>query len=241
MGNSSNRIIIVLLAALLIVSVGLLIGSGACSRGGGGGSASDAISVGDSFTSDKSASSSVTSNSEGASTMNGYEDMTTDELRALLDADAAPVGSNPRDASISSAVTTAAETYSSLDQRGFTNVELSADFDMDGTYVGMRTIDSLSSDKYPSYMAFYESDKGIAWIIYINDGNYIAVPLGSADTTLSKQVVFSESEYVTQYDGDRNEYSEFALSNLPNMSGVKVARIDKTILDSYTIDSLEKV
>ena len=242
MNGNSNKIVVIVAVFLVVVMLTLLIGAGSCSGSGGGAAVVDAPDGGGASSGDASISSTATtSDAQGFSPSNGYEDTTVDELRAMINDDHAPVGSNARDAATSSSAISAAEAFGSLDERGFGDVEVSADFDVNGTYIETRAVDGASDDRYPSYQAYYASEQGVAWLVYINDGNYIATPLGSEKSALPNRIVLSESDYVTQYDGDRNEYSEFALDSLPNAVGKRVARIDKPTLDSYSISDLEKM
>jgi len=197
----------------------------AVSCGGGGGASSDAAPAG---------------GPAGVSSA-GYRDMTVDELRELINADAPPAGGNARSAATSPGVASAAQTYADLEDRGFAGIELCSDFDIEGNYTGMKSLDRASGAKRPSYTAYYTSERGVLWIVYVNDGCYAARPLGGEGGPLAKTIVLSENDYVTQYDGDRNEYSDFELDSLSEAVGLKVQRLDKSTLDTYSVDYLEKV
>ena len=237
MNEASNKIVVGVLAVLVVLLAVLLASAGSCAPSGGGG-ASPAASSGASTPTESTSESLL---SDDSSAEQDVQDMSIEEFKQLLSEDNAPVGSNPRSAYTSNDVTTAAQTYESIRQRGFKDIEIWSDFDIDGTYVGTVTIDESSSSKYPSYKAFYVSDKNVTWLVYVNCGKYAAVPLGDSDGALSKSVILAESDTITQYDGMKNEYSDFDLAALAGVTGVKVAKIDKATLDSYSTDDLNRM
>ena len=225
MKSNANRIVLVVAVVLVVATLVLVFSSGSCSGSGGGVPNSSSLM----------ASKSSNENQEEV------DDMTVDEFRAMLDSVSAPVGENARSASRSAGVQTTSQAMAMLSQRGFADLSLLADYALDGTYQGSTSLDQASSEKYPSYKATYTSITGVAWVICINDGSCFAVPIGTTDGLFEQQYILSEKDYVTQYDGTRNEYSDFALANLSDAKGIKVDRVDKATLDSYTIDAIEKL
>lgn len=152
----------------------------------------------------------------------------------------APVGENARDAQTSADVPTTTQVYEEAETRGFGDTQVQASFDLQGTYHDPTTLDEASEEAYPSYHFPYTSAQGVYWIIYVNDGNYLAVPFSRGGEVLSHQVVFSERDYITQYDGLKNEYSDFALDELTDgIVGVRVDSVDAATLDTYTFEQLE--
>lgn len=152
----------------------------------------------------------------------------------------APVGANARNAQGSTEAPTAAQVYEGADARGFGGVEVQASFDAEGNYHDPAIVDEASQATWASYCFPYTSAQGIYWLITVNDGNYLAVPISRGDELLSHQLVFTEQDHITQYDGLKNEYSDFALDELTDgIVGVRVDSLDAATLDAYTFEQLE--
>lgn len=152
----------------------------------------------------------------------------------------APVGDNARDAQTATETPTAAQVYEETTIRGFDDAKVQASFDLEGNYHDLATLDEASDSVWPSYNFEHVSPHGILWMVYINDGMYIAVPLSHNGEALSHQLIFTEHDYVTQYDGLKNEYSDFAFDELPDdVTGIRVDSLNAATLDSYTFEQLE--
>lgn len=230
MQGTTKRIIIAVCAAVLAVAV-LFVGiTGA--RGGG--------------SSQVPASSSPAENGEKGTDATQTEEAAAQEPASNESAQSsppstAPVGENERNAQASEDVTTTAEVYENANTRGFDGARIEADFDLNGTYHDLVVLDEESASKYPSYSFSYVSAENILWRVVVNDGKYVAVPLQYNGEAFTKQIVFSENDYVTQYDGLKNEYSDFSLDVLAQQGivGVRVDAVDAATLDSYSFDQLE--
>lgn len=233
MGNNANKIVAVVAAVLVVAVIAMVMGS-VGNVGGGGGPVAPAPS-----------STNATQQGSESLPANGSEDtgdMTLDEFEALLDAYDAqqPVGENARDAATSPDVPSVSTVYQEVEQRGFDEAEVQADFDINGTYHDPETVDEASGEKYPSYSMYYTSTQNVIWIVFVNDGNYIAVALGEdGGETFQKEIILTESSTITQYDGTRNQFSEFDISQIDDAVCIQVARIDKDTLDSYSPTQLE--
>lgn len=155
-------------------------------------------------------------------------------------ADGVSSGSNERSPKDSDAVQSQAEVRSQLANRGFEDVEISSDYDIDGNYTGGE-LDENASDKRPSYVVNYISADDVIWYMYINDGKYFAVPMAIGGVSPDKEVVLSETDYITRYDGTANTYSDLSFGQLGDVIAVKVDRIDRETLDSYTGERLESM
>ena len=103
--------------------------------------------------------------------------MTREELEEALSTSTAPVGDNARDAALSQTVPTVSNVYAELKRRGFEDFAVQADFAIDGTYTGTTSLEEGSSEKRPSYVSFYTSSSDVIWLVYVNDGCYMAVPM----------------------------------------------------------------
>lgn len=164
----------------------------------------------------------------------------TDTSEVDLTTSTAPVGENARDAQSSQEVPTASQVYEEADTRGFGDAEVQASFDVTGSYHDPATLDETSQETWASYSFPYTSAQGVYWLIYVNDGNYLAVPVSHGSEVLSHQLIFTEQDHITQYDGIKNEYSDFALDELTDgIVGIRVDSLDAATLDTYTFEQLE--
>ena len=242
MGNA-NKIVIAVVIVLAVIMLAFALGSGSCGSSGAGGGATAPVASEASSASSGSGSVSGSSSAASASSADEDYDQLYESLMAQLSQGTGPVGANARDASGAADVLTASAVVADLAQRGFENVELTASFDASGTYLGNAKIDSLSNEKYPSYNISYESPSGVSWQIVVNGASHLAVPIAATGVSLPKEIIVTESDTVTQYDGIRNQYSEFTFSEIAaeGAVGVKVGRVDKMTLDSYTPAALARM
>lgn len=240
MNGNANKVVLALAAALTAALLALVISSGG-SRGGGGGSAP-------SQPADAAGEQPGQEQPEGAEAPQqeatpGYDpsaerQMSLEELEQELESSTVPVGDNPRDAATSPKVPTTAEAYGQAADRGFGDLQLMADFSLDGSYSDPHPLDASSADRYPSYKMLYTAQTGVIWAVYVNEGAYLAIPLGTPEQQLGKEIILSESDVVTQYDGSRNQYSDFPIDGLTDEVGVRVRRVDAATLDSYPLATL---
>lgn len=243
MQNNANRIVIAAAVALVAVVLVLMMGSGLNGGGGGGGSTPNTtVTTDQNQQQDSDAQGFTDSNvqvtSEATGTSSG-NDMTIDELENLIAQQSVPAGQNARDAASSPNVPAANSVYQEVAQRGFEDAEVLADFDLGGTYEDPHTLDESSTEKYPSYSMIYQSEQGVVWVVYVNDGSYIAVPLGGDNGALAKEIIVVEDDSVVQYDGTKNEFSDQPISSITDAVVIQVNRVDKATLDSYTATQLE--
>ena len=76
--------------------------------------------------------------------------------------------------------------------------------------------------------------------MYVNDGCYLAVPIGVVGgDAFERQVILAETDAITQYDGTKNQFSDFPVASITDATCVRVDRIDKPTLDSYAPSQLE--
>ncbi len=232
MQGTAKKIVVAVCAVVLVVAV-LFVGING-TRGDSTNQASASSSSSPAKDSEESTSAAQT---EGSAT----QEPSSNESAQSLPPSTAPVGENERDVQASEGVTSTAEVYEDSNMRGFDGAKIEADFDLDGTYHDIVVLDEESVSKYPSYSFSYVSAENVLWRVVVNDGKYVAVPMQHNGEVLSKQIVFSENDYVTQYDGLKNEYSDFSLDVLEQQGivGVRVDVVDAATLDSYSFDQLE--
>lgn len=191
---------------------------------------------------DAAASTDAGSGETSSSTTEGDSyDEQLEELLEQVDAQSAPVGANARDAAQEQGVPSVAELSAQLASRGFPTMDIIAPFDMAGTYQGDAVLDPDATQRYPSYQMTYQSEQGVQWVVVVNAQHYLAVPLGVNGTALQRQIILAESDVVVQYDGTKAQYSDFGFDELEDAVGVKVPRIDKATLDSYTAQKLREI
>lgn len=172
-----------------------------------------------------------------APTDDSYEARRDQLLDELADHQA-PVGDNARDAAQEQGILTVAELSKQLADRGFPPLEITANFDLAGTFLDGAVLDSDSEERYPSYQMIYRSNQGVAWVIAVNAQAYFAVPVAAEGVSLQRQIILSESNTVIQYDGIRGQYSDFGFDELGDALGIQVAKIDRATLESYTAQQL---
>ena len=145
------------------------------------------------------------------------------------------------DATTSEDVPTEAEVVKMLEDRGFTNFEVTYDCTIDGEYVGDTLIDGDAEDKHPIYQMNYYSSTGVAWAIFIINGDVIANPVSfNLMSTINAELLVSEHETLTCYD---NEYNKFYI-NKPNESVVVlkiIERIDVPTLNQLTLEEIGEI
>lgn len=139
-----------------------------------------------------------------------------------------------QDATASPQVHTESETYQNLTQRGFVDQPIVSEYNMAGEYAEPVTIDAASSSKHPSYMTYYVCANGQVWTIFEINGVVMANPVSyNLQSTRSAQLIISESESVTSYDGTTNKFYE----TIPSESELIVKTVSK--IDAQTLENLD--
>lgn len=151
-----------------------------------------------------------------------------------------PAGANARSVESSASVPTAAEAYDEARRRGFGGLTVYSDYKLSGDYTGLVALGSSSVERHPTYMIRYESKDRVLWDIHVNDGRYFATPTAYGDgRSFKRQILLSEMDTVTQYDPVTGKYSDFEFDRIADTDCIRVERIDKATLDSYTVEQLE--
>lgn len=123
--------------------------------------------------------------------------------------------------------------------KGFDNISITTEYEIDGTYIDAYEISSYSSTQHPIYQAIYISSAGVLWSFTEINGTLIANPI-SYNAEKDVPVVFSETGTMTGYDSETNKFyvftpkSNFAI--LKTMSSIDFATIDT--LTNEGIDNL---
>lgn len=106
------------------------------------------------------------------------------------------------DAASSEDVFSEAEAYEFLADRFQIEMfdTIHTEYDMDGTYISTKEIDSDSDEKHPLYEAYYFSGKGEIWTITLVNGSIMASPVSfNTESELDVEVMVSESQLPTTY------------------------------------------
>lgn len=133
----------------------------------------------------------------------------------------------------SSDISTESEAYLNFTQRGFTEYEITTNYDISGEYYETKVVSGSSDEPHPYYETFYISSNDEIWVIMEVNGAVIANPLSyNEQSDKGAQLLLSESETIMSYDNDSNLFYE----TIPNESAVIV----KTV-ENITADTLEKL
>ena len=130
-------------------------------------------------------------------------------------------------------VDTEAETYDYLEKRGFTEYSVTAEYSIDGDYVGETAIEEDSQEKHPVYNTFYYSSSGEVWTITSINGQITANPVSyNFQSESDAPVLISDSETIVSYDNATNKFYE----TIPSESALKLIVVDQ--IDAATLDNL---
>lgn len=133
------------------------------------------------------------------------------------------------------------EVTSLFTDRGFEDYGIQSEFDESGNvYEEKEYIGDKPQQKHPLYEMYYISKNEMIWTIYNVNGIVYAYPV-SYNLVSERQapLLVTETDTVIGYDNETNQYYE----TIPNSTSVivmKVARIDKEVLDSLTIERLRE-
>ena len=137
-------------------------------------------------------------------------------------------------------VDTEAETYDYLEKRGFAEYSVTAEYSIDGDYVGETAIEEDSQEKHPVYNTFYYSSSGEVWTITSINGQITANPVSyNFQSESDAPVLISDSETIVSYDNATNKFYE----TIPSESALKlivVDQIDAATLDNLTIGEIDQ-
>ena len=123
--------------------------------------------------------------------------------------------------------------------RGFEGYPISAEYTMDGDYIG-EEISDVNSDKHPFYEFYYMSKDKELWTINIINGRLTAFPvLYNQESDRETTVIFSETDTLYSYDSVTNTFFEF-VPDETTMTVIVIDKIDADKLDSLTKDEIDR-
>ena len=145
------------------------------------------------------------------------------------------------DAYTSQTVSTEEQVYNNFYERGFTEVSITYDYSMDGLFCDTTEISSYSSERHPTYQAYYTTQSGNIWLLLEVNGSVFASPaFYNFEDETRVPVLLSETNSITSYDGKTNKF----YVNVPDQSETvikTVSRIDAATLERLTGEEIDKL
>lgn len=124
------------------------------------------------------------------------------------------------------------EVITLLEDRGFTDCQVTSQYDLNGEYYEETEISKDSSNKHPMYTAYYVNSANELWTIYIINGKVMAFPVNyNLDKGSQAEVLFSESKEITSYDYKTNKF----YVRIPKKSEAVVCIVDR--IDAATLEN----
>lgn len=128
-----------------------------------------------------------------------------------------------------------------LESRGFTDIEVTPVFTMNGVYLNENEASEQSSGQYPMYTAQYVTPNGEFWTISVINNQFTANPVSyqlQSDATVS--ILISEEENIISYDSIGNRF--FIIKPYEDSVTIKIVdRIDSATLDALTAEEIENL
>lgn len=123
--------------------------------------------------------------------------------------------------------------YNEVEKRGFSEIDITTEYDYEGHYVSSYAMSRKSKKKHPVYQFQYVSKSNDTWIIFIIDSQIIAYPVSfNMFSSTNTKVVLSETNTITSYDSNTNMFYK----TIPKKSELRVVVVD--IIDSSTLDMI---
>lgn len=127
-----------------------------------------------------------------------------------------------------------------LKDRGFNDLKVEFDYDMNGNYIKEQTITNPTDTKHPCYNAYYISDTTGVWTIFIAQDKIVAYASQKTlelaeEGKIDAQIILSESNDILSYDSLGNKY----YLTIPKKTKIDlrvVKKINKQTLDNYKFD-----
>ncbi len=127
------------------------------------------------------------------------------------------------------------DVFKELEKRGFFDVSVTYEYDMNGNYSEAQDASKSSSEKHPMYNAIYQSENGNIFSISIINDQFLVTPFSmQLESEAEVGVVISESETITSYDSRDNRY----FITRPHDDSMRVKLVEQ--VDANTLDSLTK-
>ncbi len=133
------------------------------------------------------------------------------------------------------------EVIEELKYCGFKDVEVTAEYTINGEYLESDKISEESNEKHPVYTIQYITPNGDYWTINIINSQFIATPVSyqlQSESTTS--VLIADNENITSYDSVGNRF--FITKPKEDSITIKtVSKIDATTIDGLTVGDIERL
>ena len=137
-------------------------------------------------------------------------------------------------------VKSSGEIITLFDERGFVECQITAEYTMDGDYLG-KEISEAEDTKHPFYEAYYLSETEEIWTINVINGTITAYPVTyNLESDREVTIIFSETPELTSYDAVTNTFFRF-IPDKTVMTVVVVDKLDSNALDLLTKEEMEKL
>ena len=128
----------------------------------------------------------------------------------------------------------------SIQNRGFEEYQITTTYSMDGEFFLEKEVTGDSDEAHPSYDIIYITPDEHIWVIYNNNGDFMANPLFYNAESTKPELLISEHDYLTSYDSESDSfYHLIPGEELSRISTVK--RIDAETLNPLTKEKLEQL
>ena len=145
-----------------------------------------------------------------------------------------------RENAASAALLTEAEAVQAFAARGFTNVEITTCYGVNGDYLGKQTVSASGTEKHPYYEAGYVTPDNIPWVVTLAGTEFYATPVSyNSEGDWYTLHMLSETGTIRTYGSQTNTFYIIT----PDSDGLflkQVARIDTATLDvlnSWEVDA----
>jgi hypothetical protein len=130
--------------------------------------------------------------------------------------------------------------YDHLTNSGFADFPIKSVYSTDGKlFVEAKEVLRTSEEKYPVYETHYVTSNGELWTITIVNDSITAYPVSyNLQSTRHAELIFSEHETITVYDGATNQFYE----TIPDDSVLIVIVIEEITTDAleyYTVEVID--
>lgn len=126
-----------------------------------------------------------------------------------------------------------------LESKGFTDLDLKYSYTIDGQKVREANASPDSDTKHPMYTAFYSSDSGEAWGLFVIENAIFASPLSYNMNSGAVEVLYSETESLTSYANENNRFY-VTIPKAPAVNLKQTEIISAETLDQITREEIEK-
>ncbi len=126
-------------------------------------------------------------------------------------------------------------------ERGFEEIEITYEYDLDGKAVDEAAADKASDAKHPMYQAMYQAAEGDIWAVCVVGKALYARPLSynfESDTEI--EYIFGEDDELICYADENNKL----YTTVPKDTAVSyhvVEKINAEALDKLTFEEIEKL